>query len=357
VRRRDYDGLIRLCAEQCVLPVVEIALRIAEAAAAYGIKKKDIVVDPLALSVSSDGNSANVTLAAVKAIREAGFRTVLGVSNISFGLPAREKINAAFFTSAMERGLNCAIMNPFTASMMDAWYAFKALHGMDPACEGYIAYADQAEPAKTAAPEAVTLHYAIVKGMKQEAAAAAALSLAKREPLEVINQEIIPALTEIGEAFEQKKAYLPQLLMSADAATAAFEQVKEKMPAAEESDKAVILATVKGDIHDIGKNIVRVLLESYGFKVYDLGRDVEPEAIVEAASRRSCRLVGLSALMTTTVPAMEETVRLLHEADPAIRVMVGGAVLNPDYAEDIRADYYGKDAMEAVRIAKSFYQN
>jgi len=360
---QKYGGaVIALTMDQSGIPAtaeerLEVARRIAAHAAEYGIQKKDIIVDPLALTVSSDPKSAMVTLKALQLLREDGFYTGLGVSNISFGLPAREKINAAFFTSAMERGLNCAIMNPFTASMMDAWYAFKALHGMDPACEGYIAYADQAEPAKTAAPEAVTLHYAIVKGMKQEAAAAAALSLAKREPLEVINQEIIPALTEIGEAFEQKKAYLPQLLMSADAATAAFEQVKEKMPAAEESDKAVILATVKGDIHDIGKNIVRVLLESYGFKVYDLGRDVEPEAIVEAASRRSCRLVGLSALMTTTVPAMEETVRLLHEADPAIRVMVGGAVLNPDYAEDIRADYYGKDAMEAVRIAKSFYQN
>ncbi len=358
---QKYGGsIIALTMDQSGIPAtaearLAVARRIAARAAEYGIGKKDLIVDPLALTVSSDPESAKVTLKALRLLREDGFYTSLGVSNISFGLPAREKINTAFFTSAMENGLNCAIMNPFSVGMMDAWYAFRTLHGMDPACRDYIAYADRSAPVTAAATEAVTLRYAVLKGMKEEAALAADLALQSREPLAIINEEIIPALNEIGAAFEQKKAYLPQLLMSADAANAAFEKVKAKMPAAAESGKTILLATVKGDIHDIGKNIVRVLLESYGFKIFDLGRDVDPEQVVSAALRHQCPLVGLSALMTTTVPAMAETVRLLHEADPSIRVMVGGAVLTPDYAQDIHADYYGKDAMDAVRIAKNFY--
>ncbi|MBQ4064465.1 MAG: homocysteine S-methyltransferase family protein, partial [Clostridia bacterium] len=304
-----------------------IALRIAEAAATYGIKKKDIVVDPLALSVSSDGNSANVTLAAVKAIREAGFRTVLGVSNISFGLPAREKINAAFFTQALANGLSCAIMNPFASTMMDAYYAFRALRGLDVACADYIAYADT----NTEAPRPVTvavsdgdrLRFCVLKGMAEEARAAASVLLATEEPLSLIDKQIVPALNEIGLAFEQKKAYLPQLLMSAEAASAAFGEIKKHLPAASaDGSRAVILATVKGDIHDIGKNIVKVLLESYGFTVHDLGRDVPPETIRDFALSHNVSLVGLSALMTTTVPAMAKTIALLREASPEIRGMV-----------------------------------
>ncbi len=334
-----------------------IARRIAARAAEYSIQKKDIIVDPLALTVSSDPQSAAVTLNAIRLLRADGFYTSLGVSNVSFGLPAREKINAAFFVCAMENGLNCAIMNPFSQGMMDSWYAFRALRGMDPACKDFIAYADQSAPAvSNAAPTDISLRYAVVKGMKEDAVITADAALAEREPLAVINEEIIPALNEIGAAFEQKKAYLPQLLMSAEAANAAFARIKEKMPAAAENGESILLATVKGDIHDIGKNIVQVLLESYGFKVIDLGRDVEPARVLEAAQKHDCRLVGLSALMTTTVPAMEETIRLIHESDPTIKVMVGGAVLNEDYAKMICADFYGKNAMDAVHIAKSFYQ-
>ncbi len=338
-----------------------IALRIAEAASSYGIQKKDIVVDPLALSVSSDGNSANVTLTAVKAIREAGFRTVLGVSNISFGLPAREKINAAFFTQALANGLTCAIMNPFASTMTDAYYAFRALRGLDPACADYIAYADRnAEAAKPAAPvidNGDRLRFCVLKGMAEEAKAAASSLLAANEPLSLIDNQIVPALNEIGLAFEQKKAYLPQLLMSAEAASAAFGEIKKRLPSASaDGSRAVVLATVKGDIHDIGKNIVKVLLESYGFTVHDLGRDVPPETIRDFAVTHRVELVGLSALMTTTVPAMAKTIALLREASPEIRVMVGGAVLNPEYAAEIGADHYAPDAMGAVRYAEKYYE-
>ncbi|MBQ8894759.1 MAG: homocysteine S-methyltransferase family protein [Clostridia bacterium] len=360
---QKYGGaVIALTMDKSGIPTtaegrVAIAERIARRAAEFGIAKKELIVDPLALTVSSDQNAALVTLDSIRLLRERGFYTSLGVSNISFGLPAREKINSTFFACAMEKGLNCAIMNPFTPGMMDAWYAYRALHGLDTACTDYIGYADQAAPRQTAAPAAVTLHDAVVKGMKEAAMITAGEALQSREPLEVINGEIIPALNEIGEAFEQKKAYLPQLLMSAEAANAAFELVKEKLPPSAATGKSVILATVKGDIHDIGKNIVRVLLESYGFKVYDLGRDVAPEAVWQAVEQTGCRLVGLSALMTTTVPAMAETIALLHEKDPAVKVMVGGAVLTPDYAEMIHADFYGKDAMESVRIAEEYYRS
>ena len=338
-----------------------IARRIADTAASYGIKQKDIIVDPLALSVSSDSHSAVVTLAAVKAIREDGFRTVLGVSNISFGLPSREKINAAFFTQALTNGLSCAIMNPFATSMMDAYYAFRVLQGLDPACADYIAYADRQCPAPaTAAPVAENtdrLRFCVLKGMANEAAASAASLLATEEPLALIDSQIVPALNEIGQAFEQKRAYLPQLLMSAEAASTAFGEIKKHLPAAAaDESRAVVLATVKGDIHDIGKNIVKVLLESYGFTVHDLGRDVPPEVIRDFAVSHGIRLVGLSALMTTTVPAMAKTIALLHEASPVIRVMVGGAVLNAEYATEIRADHYAPDAMGAVRYAEEFYR-
>ncbi len=338
-----------------------IALQIAEAAASYGIRKKDIIVDPLALSISSDPNSAKVTLAAVKAIREAGFRTILGVSNISFGLPLREKINATFFAQALTNGLSCAILNPFSAGMMDTYFSFRALHGLDPACSDYIAYADkEADVPKAAAPlaeEPNRLRFCVEKGMVDEAVLTAASLLKTTEPLSLIDTQIVPALNEIGQAFEQKKAYLPQLLLSAEAASAAFGEIQKHLPVVSaDNTRAVVLATVKGDIHDIGKNIVKVLLESYGFTVHDLGRDVPPQVIRDFALAHGIHLVGLSALMTTTVPAMAETIALLHEASPAIRVMVGGAVLNPEYAADIHADHYAPDAMGAVRFAEAFYR-
>ncbi len=336
---------------------VEIAEKIIETAAEYGIGKKDIIVDPLALTVSSNQQSALVTLKAVKLLREKGIKTSLGVSNISFGLPKREIINSTFFANALENGLDCAIMNPFATGMMDVYYSFKVLHGLDIACSDYINYANSAVETveKSIKNEDVTLHKAVFKGMKESAVYSAKELLKTVDPLEVINSHIIPALNEIGADFEAKKAFLPQLLMSAEAASAAFEEVKAVMHKTESEGNGVILATVKGDIHDIGKNIVKVMLESYGFTVHDLGRDVSPESVLEAARKYNCKLVGLSALMTTTVPAMAETIKLLHENESDVKIMVGGAVLNKEYAEMISADFYGADAMEAVRIAKNFY--
>lgn len=336
----------------------DIARKIAERAKEYGIDKKNIIVDPLALSVSSDTNSANITLESIRLIKEMGLHTSLGVSNISFGLPQRDKINSAFFASALEKGLDCAIMNPFSQGMMDTYYAYRVLHGLDNGCIDYITYADSQDTVQEKATSTadLTLHTSIVKGMKEQAAELVKAELKAADPLDIINGQIIPALNEIGTAFENKKAYLPQLLMSAEAASSAFEEIKAVIPKGEsDNGKSVIIATVKGDIHDIGKNIVKVMLESYGFTVYDSGRDVAPEKILEKAKETGCRLVGLSALMTTTVPAMADTVKLLKESIPDIKVMVGGAVLTEDYAQMINADYYGKDAMDAVRIVQNYY--
>ncbi len=338
---------------------VAIAESIIRRAAEFGIGKEDIIVDPLCLTVSSDGESARVTLKTVRMLKERGIKTSLGVSNISFGLPKREKINTVFFAQALNQGLNCAIMNPFSQGMMDVYFAHRALSGIDAACLDYITYAD-AQEEEPKVPMTVTekdgLKAAIVAGLSQEAAMLAKELLATSEPLSIIDAQIIPALNEMGRAFEEKRAYLPQLLMSAEAATAAFDIIKEEMPAiSADKKKSVILATVKGDIHDIGKNIVKVLLESYGFFVYDLGKDVPPEAICDKVKETGCRLVGLSALMTTTVPAMEETVKRLHEQNPDCCIMVGGAVLNQEYASMIQADAYSPDAMGAVRFAEKFY--
>lgn len=346
----DKTGIPKTAEERAA-----IAERIVKCAALYGIDKKDIIVDPLALTVSSDADSAQVTLKALKLIRAMGLKTSLGVSNISFGLPARDKITSTFFTIALESGLNCAIMNPYSEAMMDAYHAYKVLYGMDPSCAEYIAYAKDAKPA-AAQTNTVTLHQAVVRGMKEAASNLAAQLLETVSPMDVISGEIIPALDEIGGDFESGKAYLPQLLMSAEAASAAFEKVKVKLPKGESDGREFIIATVKGDIHDIGKNIVRVMLESYGFTVHDLGRDVSPEAVLEAVKTTGCRLVGLSALMTTTVPAMAETIELLRREAEDVCVVVGGAVLNEEYAEMIHADKYCPDAMAAVRFAEEFYR-
>lgn len=335
-----------------------IAEMIINRAAEYGIDKKEIIVDPLALTISSNPESALVTLEAIRLIRAMGVKTSLGVSNISFGLPQRDLVTSTFYANALLSGLNCAIMNPFSSAMMNVYFAFRALSGHDTGCMDYITYAS-AEPAAQAKPaekSEETLHTCIVKGLKDNAVIHTEKLLDSISPLEIINDHIIPALNEIGTAFEQKKAYLPQLLMSAEAASAAFESVKKRIPAEQkDSGKAVVLATVKGDIHDIGKNIVKVLLESYGFTVYDLGRDVAPELIRDCALEHNCRLVGLSALMTTTVPSMAETIQLLNETDKNIKIMVGGAVLNQEYADMIGADFYGADAMDTVRYAERFY--
>lgn len=353
----DESGITKTAKER-----LAVAEKIAERAKSHGISKKDIIVDPLALTVSSDKDSARVTLESIKLLRQNGFYTSLGVSNISFGLPSRETINSAFFTMALENGLNCAIMNPFSKGMMDSYYAFCALNGMDESFESYIGYVQSAEnaPAQVAVSDTKQddLEGAIVKGLRENARDIAKKLLENENPLDIINSRIIPALNTVGDGFEKGKIFLPQLLMSAESASLAFDQIKAKLPKGEvDTSKGVVLATVKGDIHDIGKNIVKVLLESYGFTVYDLGRDVAPEVIVEEANKRGCNLVGLSALMTTTVPAMEETIKLLHQNRPCAKVMVGGAVLNKEYADMIKADFYGKDAMESVKIAQEFYKN
>jgi len=339
----------------------KIAEKIVNTAKQYGIDKKDIIVDPLALTVSSDSKAARVTLDAIKLIRSMGLYTSLGVSNISFGLPIREKINSAFFTMALENGLNLAIMNPFSVGMTDAYNAYLALSGLDEACKGYIEYAQSFEADSTSQPassaSAKDLITLIINGMKDEASKEAKILCDSGEnPIDIINGKIIPALNKIGSDFDSGKAFLPQLLMSAEAASGAFDVLKEKLPKKDsDNTKSVVLATVKGDIHDIGKNIVKVLLESYGFKVYDLGRDVDEERVLEEAQKRNCRLIGLSALMTTTVPSMEKTIKLLHDTFPDSKIMVGGAVLTDEYAKMINADFYAKDAMESVKIAEKYY--
>lgn len=365
-----YGGvLIALTLDESGIPSdsdgrVAIAEKIIKCAAEYGIDRKDIIVDPLAMAVSADASAALVTLECIGKLKQMGIKTSLGVSNISFGLPARNIMNAAFFTMAMQQGLCAAIMNPRSADMMQAYYAFCALSGFDPQCEKYIGYVTASEKTQIAAEPAKAqstpdLSYAIVKGMKDRAAVAADSLLQTKDALEVINAYIIPALNEIGTAFEKGTAFLPQLLMSAEAAKAAFEKVKERVSAtggqSAKKDK-IVIATVKGDIHDIGKNIVRMLLENYGYDVIDLGRDVPAEVIVETAVRENVKLVGLSALMTTTVPAMEETVRLLHKELPECRTVVGGAVMTEEYANKIGADKYAKDAMETVRYAEELFE-
>ena len=352
---------------------VEIAHKIIAEAEKYGIKRKDLIFDTLAMTVSADNRAALATLSALRTIRrELGCHTSLGVSNVSFGLPEREMITAAFFTLAMENGLSGAIMNPNSAEMMKAYYSFRALHGLDPNCGDYIAnigkYISVAPaPGKTSAPSAQTeaqyaseLQRAIVKGLKEQAAAMTVEMLASEEPLSIVNGHIIPALDIVGKGFENKTMYLPQLLMSAEASQCAFEKIKQRM--AETSDQQAskgkfVIATVQGDVHDIGKNIVRLILENYGFDVCDLGKDVPPETVVDKAIETGTKLVGLSALMTTTVPAMEETIRQLREKAPGVKVVVGGAVLTQEYADSIGADFYAKDAMATVRYSLGVVEN
>lgn len=340
---------------------IQIAGKIIREAEKYGIKKKDLVIDVLAMTVSSDPEGAKVTLEALKGVRERyGVCTVLGVSNISFGLPSRPVINAHFYTMAMQAGLSAGIVNPSSEEMMRSYYAYCALTDQDPNFEAYI---QRFGGTDTAAPKGkkdseLTLQAAIEKGLKEEAKEAATELLLTLAPLEIIDSHLIPALDAVGKGFEKGTVFLPQLLMSADAAKIAFGVLKEHLAASGGSEKKkqkVILATVKGDIHDIGKNIVKVLLENYSFDVRDLGKDVDPELIVQTAVDEDIRLVGLSALMTTTVASMEETIRLLRREKPDCKVMVGGAVLNQEYADMIGADFYGKDAMQSVYYAQNVF--
>lgn len=344
---------------------VKIAGKIIDEAAKYGIDKKDIVIDVLTMTISSEKDGALVTLEALKRVRdEFQVRTVLGVSNISFGLPRRPVITSHFYTMAMQNGLSAGIINPSSEEMMKSYDAFVALMGYDENCTEYISkYAvtddQKAQPSVQAANAGnISLKYAIEKGLKEEAHRVTEELLGSREPLQIIQEELIPALNVVGDGFEKGTVFLPQLLMSADAAKIAFAVIKDVLSASgeeEEKKEKIILATVKGDIHDIGKNIVKVLLENYGFEVLDLGKDVAPEIIVDKAVEEKIRLVGLSALMTTTVVSMEETIRHLRIAKPDCRVMVGGAVLNQEYADMIGADFYGKDAMQSVHYAQQFF--
>ena len=411
-----------------------IARRIIDEAAAWGIEKEDIVIDGLAMTISTDSRSALTTLDTVRGIRDGlHAHSILGVSNISFGLPQREIINSMFFAMAMKDGLSCAIINPNSTAMMAAHRAYCALGGLDAACSQYIeAYKDTGDcqfglaevrsfgssgnsgtPGNSGSSQstgasgtsgssgnsgslrytgsagAVTqasgetallgssrqasssgaasgtaqgnglsrLSEAVLKGLSDSAANEARLVLASgRDPLAVVSGDLIPALDMVGKKYEAGKLFLPQLLMSADAAKAAFDEVKSAMQGrSAETRGRMILATVKGDIHDIGKNIVRVLLENYGYEVLDLGKDVAPELIAETAIREDISLVGLSALMTTTVVSMEETIRLLREKKPDVKIVVGGAVMNREYADSIGADYYAKEAMDTVRYADSIF--
>lgn len=352
----DEDGIPDTAAGR-----LRIARKIIAEASKYGIDKKDIVIDVLAMTVSSDANGAKTTLEALKLVREmCGVRTVLGVSNISFGLPFRPAINSNFYTMAMQNGLSAGIVNPSSEDMMRAYDSFCALMGYDENFAHYIErYGSRTAEVKTGAKDSdMTLSAAIERGLKEEAHLITTRLIGEMEPLDIINQELVPALDRVGKGFELGTVFLPQLLMSADAAKNAFAVIKERFAgedSLEENQERIILATVKGDIHDIGKNIVKVLLENYGFGVIDLGKDVAPEQIVQKALEEDVKLVGLSALMTTTVVSMEETIALLREKKADCKVMVGGAVLNQEYADMIGADFYGKDAMQSVYYAQKVF--
>ena len=349
---------------------IAIAKRLYEAADRYGIPRKDIVIDGLAMTISSDPNSAIATLDTVRRVRdEFNGHSILGVSNISFGLPARELVNSHFLTMAMQNGLSCAIINPCNGPMMASYRSYNALMNLDPNLEGFInAYKDYVagssastgtskSSSSASSGTVLSLAEAIERGVTGRAAEAMKEALdSGRESLEIIDTDLIPALDRVGKGYEAGTVFLPQLLMSADAAKAAFAVVKEAMADKPRNTKGqVILATVKGDIHDIGKNIVKVMLENYGYDVIDLGKDVPPEVIVDCAIENNISVVGLSALMTTTVASMEETINLLREKKPGTKVVVGGAVMTQEYADKIGADAYAKDAMGTVRYCDSVF--
>ena len=354
----DDDGI-----PETVEGRVAIAQKIIRRAEELGIPRRELLVDGLTMPVSAGGENANVTLGTLcQAKQVLGVKTALGVSNVSFGLPKREQLNQAFFTMALQGGLDGAIINPMSAPMMAAYRSYCALTGLDDQCQAYMEAFRDAAPAAAPVPKAadgqVTLHQAVCKGLKEAAASQAkAQAEAGTAILDIINSQLVPALDEVGKGFEKGTLFLPQLLMSAEAAKEAFQVLKEYLPAAENAGESqIILATVKGDIHDIGKNIVKVLLESYRFRVLDLGKDVPPETIVETAREKKIPLVGLSALMTTTAPYMEETIRQLRQADLPCKVVVGGAVITQDYADSIGADCYAADAMETVHYAQSLLE-
>ncbi len=370
---QKYGGtVVGLALDEAGIPDIAegrlaVAKKIYDTAAQYGIKPKDIVIDALTMTMSTDNNSANITLDTVREIKAHGGRTVLGVSNISFGLPQREVINSGFFLMAMQAGLSAGIINPNARAMIQAYDTYCVLGGFDSQCMSYIEKYAVAEPTPVAqtvtsvkqAGKAVTgnlsLTDCIVKGLKEQAYKATKDELGTKDTMEIINGELVPALDIVGKGFEKGTVFLPQLLMSAEAAKAGFEAIKEYVSSQgtnQEKKATIVIATVKGDIHDIGKNIVKVLLENYGYDVIDLGKDVPPETVVDKVIETHAPLVGLSALMTTTVVSMEETIKKLHESAPWCKIMVGGAVLTQEYADMIGADFYGKDAMQSVYYAE-----
>ncbi len=346
----DDDGIPQTAAGR-----IAIADKIIARAAEYGIESRNIVVDPLAMTISTGAENAKVACEVIAAMKARGINTVMGVSNISFGLPGRDAVNSTFFSMAMAAGLSCGIINPQSRPMMDAFYGYRALAGFDEGCKEYVQhYADAPKAAATTVSE-IGLYDAIVKGLQGPARKAAAAELAAgNKPLDIINQHMIPALDFVGNGFEKKTLFLPQLLMSADAAKAAFEVIREAVGVGETQGETVVIATVHGDIHDIGKNIVKVLLENYGYRVLDLGKDVPVETVVEAAKESNAKVVGLSALMTTTVGAMEETIDALHkECD--CQIVVGGAVLTQEYADTIGAEHYAANAVSAVNYVNEIF--
>ena len=336
---------------------VRIARHIIQTACTYGIHKKDIIIDVLSLTISSNPEGAKVTLEAMKRVREElGVHTTLGVSNISFGLPNRPIINSNFYTMALQYGLSAGIINPSSEEMMRSYHAFLALNQMDENCMNYISKYAQVDHTKSdQTSDSSTLPFYILRGLKEDAKKETEVLTHTMDGLAIIDSYIIPTLNQVGEDYESGRSFLPQLLMSAEAAKLAFEVIKEQFPADETQKEKpkIVLATVKGDIHDIGKNIVSVILSNYGYQVIDLGKDVPPEVIVDCVISEHVLLVGLSALMTTTVTNMKATIELLRVKAPNCKVMVGGAVLNKAYADQIGADFYAKDAMQGVHYAKS----
>ena len=372
---------------------IEIAQKIYAEAEKYGISKKDIIIDPLAMAVSSDSKAAIATLETVKEIHKMGGLTSLGISNVSFGLPNREFVTSSFFTMAMTNGLSAAIMNPLQAEMIKAYKCFCLLNGKDENCTNYISWAQDYETIEmqkskqnevlkeyadsiaadkkkdnndtneknngSQLQEKSVLADAIIHGLKEDSAQITKEMLKTMDSLEIINNHLIVGLDFVGKKFEEKTMYLPQLLMAAEAAKSAFGEIRDYMEKSGKKGKSkgrIVIATVKGDIHDIGKNIVKVLLENYDFEVIDLGKDVPPEKIVQVCKEKNIKLAGLSALMTTTVASMEETIKLLRQECPQTKVCVGGAVMTQEYADKIGADFYGKDAMDTVRYALKLFE-
>ena len=359
-------AVVGLCLDERGIPDTAegrlvIADKIIQTATEYGIKAKDIIIDPLALTVSTDSRNSAIDLAVIKALKTKGIHTVMGVSNISFGLPNRDAVNSAFFAMSLAAGLSSAIMNPQSERMMEAYHAYCALSGADKGCKEFVARYANAPKTKTAAVVSeYSLYDAIVKGLTDRSGSAAKKLLGENKtPLEIINGFIIPALNAVGEGFGKKTLFLPQLLMAADAAKSAFDELKKQMQKGRQTDEVrgntIVLAVVKGDIHDIGKNIVKVLWENYGYHVVDLGKDVSPETVVEAVEKHQARLVGLTALMTTTVAAMEDTINALRRKTDT-NILVGGAVMTQEYAGSIGADGYAPDAVAAVNYANRIFK-